>query len=417
MKRRMAMVTALAALLMLGSLVSPVSALEEADRLFMVGEQALADRFFSVAKRTLDRFVSQYPKDPRTPRATLLLGQARLALNEPQPALEAFQKAQTFLSTPAEQLEVKFWEAEALFRLKRYAEARAAYDAVVRADAASPLAPEALYGYGFSELELKRPEPAITAFRDFISTWPEHALAPAVTLQLARAYVELKRVNDALPLLAGFASKYPNSKMAPDAQFLLGYMKVTTGDPRGGIADLRAFLASNPNHEQAPTARRLVGQALGKYGDREDLAEAYKSLMEQDPPTAEALSDAAAIAGRLNRTKDQEEAWKKLRARVPGPRADPTDVARSRRRPRSSRRTGRTPPRSPSPRPRATTTVSGPRRGCSSARRSSSSGASPRRSRRSRPSVGSATSTRACASARWPVSVWRARSRRNGRRR
>ena len=162
------MVTALAALLMLGSLVSPVSALEEADRLFLVGEQALADRFFPVAKRTLDRFVSQYPKDPRAPRATLLLGQARLALNEPQPALEAFRKAQTFLSTPAELLEVKFWEAEALFRLKRYTEARAAYDEVVRADAASPLAPEALYGYGFSELELKRPEPAITAFRDFI---------------------------------------------------------------------------------------------------------------------------------------------------------------------------------------------------------------------------------------------------------
>ena len=66
-------------------------------------------------------------------------------------------------------------------------------------------------------------------------------------------------------------------------------MRVTTGDPRGGIVDLRAFLASNPNHEQAPTARRLVAQALGKYGDREDLAEAYKALMEQDPPTAEAL--------------------------------------------------------------------------------------------------------------------------------
>src|SRR4029453_2277589 len=304
MKRRMAMVTALAALLMLGSVVSPVSALDEADRLLLVGEQALADRFFPVAKRTLERFVTQYPKDPRTPpavcasrypraprtpRAMLLLGQARLALNEPQPALETFQKAQTFLSTPAELLEVKFWEAEALFRLKRYTEARAAYDAVVRADAASPLAPDALYGYGFSELELKRPEPAITAFRDFISTWPEHALAPAVTLQLARAYVELKRVNDALPLLTGFASKYPNSKLAPDAQFLLGYMKGTTGDPRGGLTDLRAFLASNPNHEQAPTARRLVGQALAKYGDREDLAEAYKSLMEQDPPTAEAL--------------------------------------------------------------------------------------------------------------------------------
>ena len=69
MKRRLAMVTALAALLMLGSLVSPVSALDEADRLFMVGERALADRFYPVARRTLERFVAQYPKDRAHARA------------------------------------------------------------------------------------------------------------------------------------------------------------------------------------------------------------------------------------------------------------------------------------------------------------------------------------------------------------
>jgi TolA-binding protein len=317
MKRRLAMVDILAALLMLGLVVSPASALEEADRLFLVGEQALADQFFPVAKRALERFVAQYPKDSRIPRATLLLGKARLALNEPQPALEAFQRAQSFLSSPAELLEVKFWEAEALFRLKRFSEARAAYDEVVRADASSPLTPEALYGYGFSELELKRPEPAITAFRDFTRTWPDHALAPAVTLQLARAYIELKRGNEALPLLTSFTTKYPSSKLAPDAQFQLGWLRVTTGDQRGGMADLRAFLAANPNHEQAPAARRLLTQTLAKYGDRDDLAESYKALMEQDPPTAESLYDAGAVAGRLGRPKDQEEAWKKLRAQFP----------------------------------------------------------------------------------------------------
>ena len=83
------------------------------------------------------------------------------------------------------------------------------------------------------------------------------------------------------------------------------------------MADLRAFLAANPNHEQAPAARRLMAQALGKYGDREDLAAAYKALIEQNPPTAESLYDAGAIAGRLGRPKDQEEAWKKLRTEFP----------------------------------------------------------------------------------------------------
>jgi TolA-binding protein len=317
MKRRLAMVTALAALLTLGWVVPPASALDEADRLYLVGEQALADQFYPVAKRTLDRFVTQYPRDARAPRATLMLGKARLALNEPQPALEAFQKAQTFLSSPAELLEVKFWEAEALFRLKRFSEARSAYDTVVRADASSPLAPEALYGYGWSELELKRPEPAVTAFRDLTSTWPEHAVAPAATLQLARAYIELKRYNDAMPLLTSFAAKYPTSKLVPAAQYQLGALRLATGDQRTGMTDLREFLAAYPNHEQAPAARRLMGQALAKYGDREDLAASYKALMEQEPPTAEALYDAGVIAGRLGRPKDQEEAWKKLRTDFP----------------------------------------------------------------------------------------------------
>jgi TolA-binding protein len=317
MKRRLAMVTALAALLMLGCVVSPASALDEPDRLYLVGEQALADQFYPVAKRTLERFVAQYPRDARTPRATLLLGKARLALNEPQPALDAFQKAQTFLSSPAELLEVKFWEAEALFRLKRFSDARSAYDAVIRADAASPLAPEALYGYGWSELELKRPEPAVTAFRDLISTWPQHPVTPAATVQLARAYIELKRYNEALPLLTSFAAKYPTSKLVPEAQYQLGALRIATGDQRGGMTDLREFLAAYPNHDQAPAARRLMGQALTKYGDREDLAAAYKSLREQDPPTAESLYDAGLIAGRLGRPKDQEEAWKKLRTDFP----------------------------------------------------------------------------------------------------
>ena len=194
MKRCLAMVPTLAALLVLLVAVAPVSALEEADRLFMVGERALADRFYPVARRALERFVAQYPKDPRGGRALLMLGKARLALNDSQSALEAFARAQTALTPPAEVLEAKFWQAEALFRLKRFPEARTAYDEVVRTDAASPLAPEALYGLAWSELELKHPEPAVTAFRDFLTTWPEHALASAATFQLARALVEAKRI-------------------------------------------------------------------------------------------------------------------------------------------------------------------------------------------------------------------------------
>jgi TolA-binding protein len=317
MKRRLAKVTTLAALLVLAFSVAPASALEEADRLYMVGERALADRFYAVARRALERFVAQYPGDARLPRATMMLGQARLALNDPQSALEAFGRAATSLTSPAEQLEAKFWQAEALFRLKRFAEARTAYDEVVRTDAASPLAADALYGVAWTELELKRPEAAVTAFRQFLDAWPQHANAPTATLHLARGLIELKRVAEAQPVLSGFATKYPKSELIPDAQYLLGWVKINSGDPRGGLADLRAFVAANPNHAQAPAARKLVAQALAKYGDRQEQIDSYNALIAQSSPSAEDLYEAAQTATRLSRPKDVDTAWRKLKAQYP----------------------------------------------------------------------------------------------------
>ena len=101
----------------------------------------------------------------RLPEAVLLLGKARLADGDAQGALEAFRRAGSFAPVPGRPLEARFWEGEALFRLKKFAEARTVYDDVVRRDAASPMAPDALYGYAWSELELRRPEPAAEAFR------------------------------------------------------------------------------------------------------------------------------------------------------------------------------------------------------------------------------------------------------------
>ncbi len=315
MKRRLALPAL--ALAMLMSAVSPVLAVEEADRLFMVGEQALADRFFPVARRTLERFVAQYPGDARQPRALLMLGKARVALNDPQAALDAIRRAQSGLTSPAETQEAMFWQAEALFRLRRFGEARAAYDEIVRTDAAGPLAPDAVYGVGLSQLELKRAEPAVTAFREFLSTWPDHALAPAVTLQLARALVEARHAPDALTLLAAFAATYPGSPKIADAQFLAGWVKFNNGDPRGGLANLKEFVAANPTHGQTPAARRLIAQWSAKYGDRDEMLESYKALLDQEPPTADALYEAAQIAARLARAKDQDTAWKKLHAQFP----------------------------------------------------------------------------------------------------
>ncbi len=317
MKRRAWFVTAFLPLFFTMLPAGPAQGLDEADRLWLVGEQATVDGLAPVARRALERFVEQYPQDKRLPNAVLLLGRARLATGDVEPALEAFRRAQTFQPAPGRSQETRFWEAEALFRLRRFAEANKAYDAVMRSDAASPLAPEALYGFAWTELELRRPESAVKSFREFLQAWPDHSLVPSVTYQLARALVDLKRFKEAAPLLDGFAKKYAGHKLAPDAQFLSGWTRVQSGDPRGGVTELRAFVEANPQHDQAPAARKLITETLARHGDRNELQDTYRTLMAQAPATPEGLYDAATIAGRLGRPRDQEAAWRKLRAEFP----------------------------------------------------------------------------------------------------
>lgn len=295
-----------------------VSALDEADRLWLVGERAYIDKLYPIASRTLERLVADHPGHPHAAEALLLLGHTRLALNQPDAALDAFRRAQRLTPVPGRPLEARFWEGEALFRLKRYAEAGAAFDEVVRTDAASPFAPDALYGFAWCQLEEKRPERAIKALTDFLATWPDHALAGSAAFYLARALVDADRAAEAVPLLSGYAARYPNSRFLPDARYLLGWVKVSTGDAGGGAADLRAFAAAHPTHERAAEARLLAARTVARQGgDREDLLESYKLLMETQPATAEALHDAASIAVRLERPRERDAAWRKLRGTFP----------------------------------------------------------------------------------------------------
>src|SRR2546422_9372699 len=174
MKRCAPRISAGIALVVL-SLVSPAAAIEEADRLWLVGERAFADGLYPASRRALERFVAQYPKDARQPEAVLLLGKVRLQAGDAQAALDAFKRAQMLTPGPGRPQEPRFWEAEALFRLQRFLDARDAYDAVVRADAAGPLAPEAFYGRAWGGLELQHSQAAVAGVRRLPPACPDHA--------------------------------------------------------------------------------------------------------------------------------------------------------------------------------------------------------------------------------------------------
>jgi TolA-binding protein len=315
MKRRSWVLSAF--LLLVLAAATPVAALEEADRLYLVGERGLADGLNALAARALERFVTDFPDDSRVPSATFLLGRAWLGVGLHERALETFRTVQKMAQPPGRPNEARLLEGEALFRLKRYAEARSVFDDVFRSDPTGAIAPDALYGLAWTELESRRPDEAIKHFRELLATWPDHALAPSATLYLARALVDAKRYAEATPLLLDFQAKYPSHALRPEAHYLLGVSRVRGGDAKTGVADLRAFIEANPKHELVPAARRLAGDALTRVGDKDDLQATYQARITESPPSPEGLYEAASIAGRLGRAKDQEAAWRRLRKEFP----------------------------------------------------------------------------------------------------
>jgi TolA-binding protein len=295
----------------------PALALDEADRLMLVGEKSYEDGLYALSRRTLERFLERFPGDKRAGETMLLLGKARLSQGSLEAALEAFRKTEGFTPVPGKPQEARFWEAETLYRLKRFTDARAAYARVISAEPPSPLLPDALYSMGWADLELKRRDAAALEFGRLVKEFPDHAATPSAAIQLARALIETKRADEAVVVLEPFASKYPEHRLVPEARYYLARARLAAGDTDKGVAELRAFARANPGHELAPSARRAALDTQIKGGKKKELAEEYAALMAQKPPAPESLYDASAIAAALDRPRDADAAWARLRKEFP----------------------------------------------------------------------------------------------------
>ncbi len=265
----------LAALVVAASIAGPARALDEADRLVLVGEKAYEDGLYPFSRRMLERFLERFPGDRRAGDVMLLLGKARLSQGSLDAALDAFRKTEGFTPVPGKPQEARFWEAETLYRMKRF------------------------------------------NFRRLIKEFPDHATAPSAVIQLARALIETKRADEAVAVLEPFASKYPEHKLVPEARYYLARARLATGDSAEGVAGLRAFARTYPGHELAASARRVALDSLIKAGKKKELAEEYAALMALRPPTPESLYDAGIIAVGLDRGRDAEAAWARLRKEFP----------------------------------------------------------------------------------------------------
>ena len=311
---------ALAGLAILAAPAPGAAALSEADRLWLVGVGAFDDGLYETAYRELGRFVQAAPTDRRRGDAALLRGKAAFSMERYAEALTEFDAAEalplTAATTPGE---ATFWQGEALFRLRRWEEARDRYARFLGLKPASPYVPEALYARGQAELEAGRADSAVDTFRDFLRDYPSHSRAPTAAYNAARELIRAKRWEDALALLGPYGSRYPGSPYLAETRYLLGVAQMEAGRPEGART-LEQFVAQSPNSELAPQARMLVAEAQTKAGRNREALEQYQALVRASPTHAlapQALYRIGELSVRLNRPADAEAAWTTLRRDFP----------------------------------------------------------------------------------------------------
>lgn len=296
------------------------AAVSESERLWTIGVQAFEDGLYDVTYRELGRFLQVAAADPRRGDATLLRGKSALALGWYPEALAEFQAAERLplrAFTPGEPL---FWQAEVLFRLRRYAEARERYSLLLRNQPGSPYAADALYARGFSELELSLPDEALASFDALLRDYPASEVAGSAAYAAARERVRAKRWDEALALLVTYAARFPQSRFLPEAQYLLGVSQEETGRAAEAVRTLEQFVGAHPGHELAAAARALLAEAHLKAGRSGEAVEQYRALVRDAPASPlvpQALYQIGELSTRLGRAQDAEAAWKALRREHP----------------------------------------------------------------------------------------------------
>ncbi|MGB7814844.1 MAG: YbgF trimerization domain-containing protein [Methylotenera sp.] len=119
----------------------------------------------------------------------------------------------------AEEKDVKaFADADSLSKSAKHKEAFAAFDSFLRDYPTSKLAPDALYGMGYSQFALKSYKSSIATQQKVIDLHPASAKVPDAMFNMANSQIQLGQVSSAKKTLRDLVAKYPDAGVTPSAQ-------------------------------------------------------------------------------------------------------------------------------------------------------------------------------------------------------
>ena len=111
-----------------------------------------------------------------------------------------------------------FADADNLSKSAKHKEAFVAFDNFLKEYPNSKLAPDALYGMGYSQFALKNYKSSIATQQKVIDLHPTSAKAPDAMYNQANSQIQLSQITNAKKTLRDLVAKYPDAAITPSAQ-------------------------------------------------------------------------------------------------------------------------------------------------------------------------------------------------------
>lgn len=111
-----------------------------------------------------------------------------------------------------------FAEADSLSKSAKHKEAFTAFDSFLKDYPNSKLAPDALYGMGYTQFALKNYKSSIATQQKVIDLHAESPKVPDAMYSMANSQIQLGQVTNAKKTLRDLVAKYPDAEVTPNAQ-------------------------------------------------------------------------------------------------------------------------------------------------------------------------------------------------------
>ena len=248
---------------------------------YRIGESSYFLGDFKAAGTELESFAKTYPNHDLAVWGWQYLGETRLQLKDPSGAVQAFEVVLKLKTDVAEQIEAKFYLAQAYEALQEDAKAATLYQEVSAAN--HPRAAEVLFGTAEKEHKAGRFESAAKIFEELITRFPKHSLVP--TAELNAGYSRWL-FQDFVGSESHFDRAIQTPALVLTATFWKGMSRKSRLDYAGAIEVFATLSAKMPPNELAEKTNYHWADCESHRDNYVEAQKLFLALVEKWPTSA-----------------------------------------------------------------------------------------------------------------------------------